>query len=79
MQEFKKVIKEKLEKKGITISELAIEIRVGDTLIREVISGRKTSRPLVLKMADYFQDPNLLYIYEKELQKRKFNKSKKEV
>jgi ribosome-binding protein aMBF1 (putative translation factor) len=79
MQEFKKVIKEKLEKKGITISKLAMEIRVRDLLIREVISGRKTSRPLVLKMADYFQDPELLYIYEKELQERKSNKSKKEV
>ena len=79
MQEFKKVIKEKLEKKGITISKLAMEIRVGDSLIREVISGRKTSRPLVFKIADYFSDPYLLYIYEKELQERKTNKSKKEV
>jgi len=78
MQEFKRVIKEKLEEKGITISDLAMEIRVRDLLIREVMAGKKTSRPLVLKIADYFQIPELLYIYEKELQERKSNKSNSE-
>jgi ribosome-binding protein aMBF1 (putative translation factor) len=79
MQEFKKVVKEKLAEKGISINRLAIELGVREVLLREVMSGRKTSRPLVLKMANYLSEPELLYIYEKELQKRKSNKSKKEV
>jgi len=76
MQNFKRIIKEKLEEKGMTINKLAMEIRVRDLLIREVMAGKKTSRPLVLKMANYFQAPELLYIYEKELQERRA-KSKK--
>lgn len=74
MQNFTRIIKEKLDEKGMTINKLAMEIRVRDLLIRDVMAGKKTSRPLVLKMADYFQIPELLYIYEKELQERNSKK-----
>jgi len=74
MQNFTRIIKEKLDERGMTINKLAMEIRVRDLLIRDVMAGKKTSRPLVLKMADYFQIPELLYIYEKELQERKTKK-----
>jgi plasmid maintenance system antidote protein VapI len=76
MQEFREFLKKKLAEKGMSINRLAIEIGVRDMFIREVMYGKKISRPLILKITDYFQDPNILHIYEKELQERKSKKSK---
>jgi plasmid maintenance system antidote protein VapI len=77
MQEFRELLKKKLTEKGISINMLAMEIGTRDMFIREVMRGKKISRPLVLKIANYFSDPELLYTYEKELQKRKSKKPKK--
>jgi hypothetical protein len=79
MQEFKKLLKERLAEKGMSINRLAMELGVSEVNLRKVLAGIITSRPVVFKIANYLSDPNLLYIYEKELQERKSNKSKKEV
>jgi plasmid maintenance system antidote protein VapI len=81
MQEFRELLKKKLAERKMSIIMLASEIGARDMFIREVMRGKRISRPLVLKIADYFQDPNILHIYEKELQERRSKKSnsKKEV
>jgi hypothetical protein len=81
MQEFRQLLKKKLARNRISINKLAIELKVSDVIIRKVMSGKKTSRPLVSKIANYLSAPELLHVYEKELQERKAKKpkSKKEV
>jgi len=81
------IIKELAREHGLTIWELAKRVGVYPPTLYGVIYGTKVSRPAVLRVAEYFHRPDLLFEYEKYLRTRKVEskassatkKNKKEV
>jgi plasmid maintenance system antidote protein VapI len=77
MQEFKEYIKKKLEEKDISVNKLSEEIKVREVYLKDVIAGRRVSFPTIHKIAKYFDDPFIIYLYIIENLSRKFSESKR--
>ncbi|MBX0310839.1 MAG: helix-turn-helix transcriptional regulator, partial [Sulfurihydrogenibium sp.] len=77
-QEFKEYIKKKISEKNISINKLSKEIGVREMYLKDVITGRRISLPVIYKISEYFNDPYLVYLYVSEkLQEKTFKKEVK--
>jgi plasmid maintenance system antidote protein VapI len=70
------IVKKECQKKGISLSKLAIILKVNHVYLFGVLAGRKVSRPLIRRLAEVLDLPNLPSQYELFLKHRK-NKSEK--
>jgi transcriptional regulator with XRE-family HTH domain len=66
----KDIIKEELKRQGLSLRQFAKQNNLDYQVLLLVLNFYKVSRPLILKLAEILQRPELVYYYEKELQKR---------
>jgi len=70
----KDIIKEELKRQGLSLRQFAKQNDLDYQVLLLVLNFYKVSRPVILKLAEILQKPELVYYYEKELQKRKGRK-----
>ena len=66
----KDIIKEELKKQGLSLRQFAKQNDLDYQVLLLVLNFHKVSRPLIVRLAEILQKPDLVYYYEKELQKR---------
>jgi len=70
----KDIIKEELKRQGLSLRQFAKQNNLDYQVLLLVLNFYKVSRPVILKLAEILQKPELVYYYEKEVQKRKGRK-----
>jgi hypothetical protein len=65
------IVKEACRRKGISLNRLALGLSINPVYLSNVIHGRKTSRPLIRKIAEVLGLPSLPQIYEEYLKNPK--------
>jgi transcriptional regulator with XRE-family HTH domain len=58
------IVKEACKRRGISLSRLAIALKINHVYLFEVLSGRKISRPCINKIAEFLHIPDLPSQYE---------------
>jgi transcriptional regulator with XRE-family HTH domain len=66
----KDIIKEELKRQGLSLRQFAKQNNLDYQVLLLVLNFYKVSRPLIVRLAEILQKPELVYYYEKELQKR---------
>jgi hypothetical protein len=67
----KDIIKEELKRQGLSLRQFAKQNDLDYQVLLLVLNFYKVSRPLIVRLAEILQKPELVYYYEKELQKRR--------
>jgi transcriptional regulator with XRE-family HTH domain len=67
----KDIVKEAGRRQGISLSKLANILNVNHVYLFSVLSGKKISRPLICKMAEFLHVPNLPQVYEEYLRTKR--------
>ncbi len=71
-------IKKKSSEKGLSLAKLAFELGANQIYLLNVLHGRKVSRPLIQRISQVLNIPDLPRVYEEYLRSRRVeNKSKK--
>lgn len=67
----KSIVKEACKEKGISVSKLALSMGISPVYLSNVLNNKKTSKPLVRKLAEVLGVPNLPSLYESYLESKK--------
>jgi transcriptional regulator with XRE-family HTH domain len=72
------IVKEACRKRGLSLNRLALRLGVNPIYLNNVLYGKKSSRPLICKIAEFLHLPDLPQVYEEYLKtKRVENKGAK--
>jgi transcriptional regulator with XRE-family HTH domain len=67
----KEIVREKCRELGLSLAKLAFELRTNQIYLINVLCGRKVSRPLVRRIAEFLHIPDLQEKYEIYLSQRR--------
>jgi transcriptional regulator with XRE-family HTH domain len=71
------IVKEACRKRGLSLNKLALKLGVNPIYLNNVLYGKKSSRPLIRRIAEVLHLPDLPHIYEEYLRARRVeNKGK---
>jgi transcriptional regulator with XRE-family HTH domain len=72
-----KIVKKACEERGLSLNRLALSLGVNPIYLNNVLYGKKSSRPLIRRIAQVLHLPDLPQVYEEYLRtKRVENKNK---
>jgi transcriptional regulator with XRE-family HTH domain len=66
----KDIIKKELKRQGLSLRQFAKKNNLDYQMLLLILNFHKVSRPLIVRIAEILQRPDLVYYYEKELQRR---------
>ena len=67
----RRIITEGCKRKGLSLNKLALILGTTSSYLYDILSGRKTSRPLIRKIANFLELPDLIPAYEQFLHERR--------
>ena len=65
------IVKQEAYRRGLSLQQVALAIRYTYPHFWKVINGKRQSRPLIEKLARFFDMPELIDIYEEFLEEQK--------
>jgi len=71
------LVKEACRERGLSLNRLALELGVNPIYLNNVIYGKKSSRPLIRRVAETLRLPHLTQVYEEYLKTKRENKGVK--
>ena len=73
----KEIVIQKAKERGYKgLRELARLLNTDTAYLREVLTGRRTARPTVYRIAKLLQFPELCYLYEEMLEQKRVERKK---
>jgi transcriptional regulator with XRE-family HTH domain len=69
-----KIVKEFCRKRGLSLNRLALSLGINPIYLSNVVHGKKVSRPLIRRIAETLEIPELPQAYEEYLRTKKGNK-----
>jgi predicted transcriptional regulator len=70
------IVREACMQKGLSLNKLALRLGVSPAYMSNILNGRKTSRPLIRRLSNVLDLPDLPKLYEGYLKAKKSQRSK---